>query len=226
MSIPHVSTTAAASRATGANARLMLLGLLADGPKHGHLVRRIAELSNVQEWASIQPGALYGLLHRLAGEGLVSEVRTEKVGRRPARTVYAITHQGRLELATLRERALAEIGLGSSAIDVVLTFGVPDADTLRDLLAVRRKRVELLLDETVAHRGRDTKAGHLSPSDVAVFRHWEHRLRAEIAWHDEIEPDIDEIAAGGSLRDLCAQLMAEEREATVLTETTTEGDPA
>ena len=42
----------------------------------------------------------------MAVEGLVTAVRTEQVGRRPARTVYAITDQGRMELASLRERAI------------------------------------------------------------------------------------------------------------------------
>ena len=36
-------------------------------------------------------GALYRELRTMEGEGLVAATRTEKVGKRPERTVYAIT---------------------------------------------------------------------------------------------------------------------------------------
>jgi DNA-binding PadR family transcriptional regulator len=56
----------------------------------------------VGEWGGVSVGALYRELRAMDGEGLISAVRTEQAGRRPARTVYAITDEGRLELAMLR----------------------------------------------------------------------------------------------------------------------------
>ena len=83
----------------------MVLGTLAThGPQHGHQIRLIAEVTNVGEWGGVSVGALYRELKLMAIEGLVTEVRTEQVGRRPARTIYAITDQGRMGLASLRER--------------------------------------------------------------------------------------------------------------------------
>ncbi len=77
----------------------MILGLLAErGPMHGHQIRRTAELTNAEVWGGITGGALYAELRKLDGEGLVQVVREEQVGRRPARTVYEITEEGRLEL--------------------------------------------------------------------------------------------------------------------------------
>src|ERR1700747_2490667 len=87
--------------------RLMILGLLADrGPMHWHQIRRTAELTNAEGWGGITGGAIYAELRKLDGEGLIEAVREEKVGRRPARTVYQITAEGRLELVVQREAAL------------------------------------------------------------------------------------------------------------------------
>ena len=74
----------------------MVLGTLArHGQQHGHQIRRIAEVTNVGEWGGVSVGALYRELRGMEAEGLVAAVRTEQVGRRPARTVYEITGEGR-----------------------------------------------------------------------------------------------------------------------------------
>ena len=87
--------------------RLMALGILArSGPSHGHQIRRVADLTDVAEWGGVSVGALYRELRAMERDGLVEATRTEKVGNRPERTVYAITDEGQLELAALREQAI------------------------------------------------------------------------------------------------------------------------
>ena len=94
--------------------RLMALGVLArSGPSHGHHIRRVADVTNVGEWGGVSVGALYRELRAMEREGLVEAARTEKVGNRPERTVYAITAEGQLELTTLREQAIRPLGLGA-----------------------------------------------------------------------------------------------------------------
>src|SRR5262250_781284 len=107
--------------------RLMALGTLArHGPRHGHEIRRLAEVTDVGEWGGV--GALYRELRAMETEGLVETVRTERVGRRPARTVYAITDEGRLELAVLREQAVRDMHWGPDPLGVALTFGSTGTD--------------------------------------------------------------------------------------------------
>src|SRR5215469_16764088 len=94
--------------------RLMILGVLAErGPMHGHQIRRIAELTNTEVWGGITGGALYSELRKLDGDGLIEATREEQVGRRPARTVYQITDEGRLELIVQRDAAI-EVIFGSA----------------------------------------------------------------------------------------------------------------
>jgi DNA-binding PadR family transcriptional regulator len=171
------------------NARIMVLGLLeAGGPMHGHRIRRYAVEMDVQWWAGIAVGSLYAALHRMELEGLVAVVRREQDGRRPARTVYAITELGRATLAEARRAALAEATLPPMAIDLAIAFGrEPDAAVLRDALDRRRQSFEAIRDRLrTRHEGR-------TATTVAAIRHLEHRVEAELAWMAEL--DVEALAA-------------------------------
>src|SRR6185437_1749194 len=104
--------------------RLMVLGLLAShGPRHGHQIRRDAERTNVGNWGGVSVGALYREIRQMEREGLVEPVRTEQVGRRPARTIYRITEAGGRALHDLRGEALRVLRFGPDAFGVALVFG-------------------------------------------------------------------------------------------------------
>src|SRR6185437_17081255 len=100
--------------------RLMALGILARGPRHGHQIRRDAEITNVGEWGGVSVGALYRELHRMEEEGLVEPLRSEQVGKRPARTIYQITDEGFRELHILWEQAIGEIHPNPDPLGVAL----------------------------------------------------------------------------------------------------------
>ena len=142
-----------------------MLGLLADGPMHGHQIRRAAELAQIERWENVKVGALYGMLKRLAGEGLIEPVRSEQEGRFPVRTVYGITDEGRLELALQRERALTAPDLRSRAVEIALTWsaGLAPAE-LRDQLGRRRASLQAMLDEERARRDAESRKRTLLPA--------------------------------------------------------------
>lgn len=84
-------------RFAGDELRLMVLGLLADGPQHGYqLIRGFSEKSG--EGYSPSPGVLYPLLALLADMGLAREV--EGGG---ARRSYELTEDGVAEVEGKRE---------------------------------------------------------------------------------------------------------------------------
>ncbi|HEX4092792.1 MAG TPA: PadR family transcriptional regulator [Trebonia sp.] len=174
--------------------RLMALGTLARyGPQHGHQIRRLADLTNVGEWGGVSVGALYRELRAMEGEGLVEAVRTEQVGRRPARTVYEITVDGRIELQSLREQAIKPIGFGPDALGVALTFGAEEMDPaeLRDTLRARRNRLEITAVELEAELGRLTARGYLGTFQAAMMRRGVMHYQAEVRWHDEFDAELD-----------------------------------
>jgi DNA-binding PadR family transcriptional regulator len=166
----------------------MVLGTLArHGPRHGHEIRRLAELTNVGEWGGVSVGALYRELRLMEGESLVEPVRTERVGRRPARTVYAITDEGRLELAVLREQATRIVHLGPDPLGVSLSFAADGADReeLASWLRARRESCALAAAELAGDRQRMEARGQIGPFQAAVMYRGQLHAETEVRWHDE-----------------------------------------
>lgn len=178
----------------------MALGVLArSGPSHGHHIRRVAEVTNVAEWGGVSVGALYRELRAMEREGLIEAARTEKVGNRPERTVYAITGEGHLELTTLREQAIRPLVSGPDPLGVALLFAADGVDRaeLRRTLRARREMLAIGVAEVKADRDRLIADGFLDVLAAAVMRRSIMGVEAEIAWHDELDAALAE--PGGEL---------------------------
>ena len=168
----------------------MALGILArSGPSHGHHIRRVADVTNVGEWGGVSVGALYRELRAMEREGLVEAARTEKVGNRPERTVYAITAEGQLELTTLREQAIRPLGSGLDPLGVALLFAADgmDPEELRRNLRARREMLAIAVGQITADREQLIAKGFLDVMSAAVMRRGIMTTEAEIRWHDELD---------------------------------------
>jgi DNA-binding PadR family transcriptional regulator len=170
--------------------RLMVLGTLSQyGAQHGHQIRRYAEVTNVGEWGGVSVGALYRELRGMEREGLVEAVRTEKVGNRPARTVYEITAEGRLELITLREQAIRQLTFGPDPLGVAVHFATHgmDREELRQMLRARRERLAITGAEVAADMERLIAKGVHNALTAATMRRAVLAIEAEVRWHDELD---------------------------------------
>jgi DNA-binding PadR family transcriptional regulator len=124
---------------TMSTTRMMILGLVSTmQPVHGYDVRRELLSWRADEWANIHPGSIYHALKRLAAEGLLREVATERVGSRPARTTYEITPVGRDEFETLLRRYWWEPGQGTDPFQAALAF-LPDLSPAEAVAALRNR---------------------------------------------------------------------------------------
>lgn len=170
--------------------RLMALGILArSGPSHGHHIRRVADVTNVGEWGGVSVGALYRELRAMEREGLVEAARTEKVGNRPERTVYAITPEGQLELTALREQAIRPLVSGPNPLGVALLFAADgmDPEELRRTLRARREMLAIASGQVTADREQLIAKGFLDVLSAAVMRRSILAIDAEVRWHDELD---------------------------------------
>ncbi|HEV3199484.1 MAG TPA: PadR family transcriptional regulator [Bryobacteraceae bacterium] len=93
---------------------LMVLRILAGGPKHGFAIsRRLSELSDA--WLQVDEGSLYPCLYRLEQRGcLRSEVLTSENHRRAR--YYTITEAGKEELQTKAENWRQLTGVVSAVL--------------------------------------------------------------------------------------------------------------
>lgn len=117
-----------------------ILGLLAEGPKHGYQIHQDIKRREMDWWAKIKLASIYTTLTRLEEQGLIKSEK-EKVGNTPERTVYSLTPQGRNRLSEMVQHLLREdekpewlFGLG-----VAFITGAP------------RERVLAVLEERRAH---------------------------------------------------------------------------
>jgi DNA-binding PadR family transcriptional regulator len=174
----------------------MVLGVLAQhGPRHGHEIRRMAEVTNVGEWGGVSVGALYRELRLMESEGLVEPVRTEQVGRRPARTVYSITGEGQLELAMLREKAVRSMHWGPDPLGVALTFGCTDPGELVGWLQARREMYAITSTQIEDERRRLLAKGYLGPLPAAAMYRAQLHAETEVRWHDEVAKILADLPA-------------------------------
>lgn len=172
---------------------MFVLGELARRPMHGHQIRREAQLDRTELWADVKPGSLYAALHRLVAEEAIEVVRTEQSGG-PARTVYAITEVGRQELAGQRDEALRKTALPADPVDLALQYAGDLAE--EELRAVIYDRRAAMTAELAAwEHQRERAAPYLRGLEPMTFAHTERRLRAEIAWHDELLDQLPKLLA-------------------------------
>jgi DNA-binding PadR family transcriptional regulator len=190
---------------------LTVLAMLSVRAGHPYELHRFI-VDTHKDYVTGLPRSLYHAVERLAGEDLIIPVETSRDGRRPERTVYEITDEGREELST-RLRALLESPdpdrrTFTAAVSLIGTLPVPDA--LR-ALRTRAAAIEGLLAGTNAHL-RVMKDSGL-PDILTIEVDYERTLNeAELAWVRRVVARLEsgELAWSGTVRqDLLSQVLDE-----------------
>lgn len=175
--------------------RLFILGTLArTGPLHGHQIRQQAQVDRTEVWAGFQVGSLYGALKRLAGEGLVREVRTERVGNRPERTVYEITADGRRALSAVRDAALRTVDPPDDPFDLALTQS-PDLDEETLTRVVTHRLNGLRLRHASLRQLAEHAEPYVNEAERLAMAHLIERAAAEVRWHEELLGRVPKVVA-------------------------------
>lgn len=159
------------------DADLLLLGLVAEMPRHGYEIERAIEERGMREWTQIGFSSIYFVLSKLEKVGLVA---AETPAGQKARKVYTATPAG---LQVLIEQTLAALrDLRPSYSSVLLGLAhwpaMPRTDALAALLA-RREALEKELSRLHNVRLRRQPM----PDFVeAMFDYSAELLAAEKAW--------------------------------------------
>ena len=175
--------------------RLFILGTLAaSGPLHGHQIRQQALADRAETYSDVQVGSVYGALKRLANEDLIRELRTERVGNRPERTVYEITPEGCRSLAAIHDKALRELDRHHDPFDLALTQSrtIPEEE-LQQILQNRIGALRVQLD-TQRHAAEHAEP-YVNEAERLIIQHLIARTEAEIRWHTEVAARVPKIAA-------------------------------
>lgn len=172
------------------DARLFVLATVDRlGEAHGHEIMREADIDHVDEWAHVSTGSIYSAVRKLQVEGCITGVRSEQMGKYPARTVYQLTLTGTQALHDARAEALYAAGLPTDPFDLALSLsdGLP-ADVLEAALRARLEWYEQEQSQRLA--ALDQLSHRLEPTARAVFEHMLVRLQTEIDWHISLLKDV------------------------------------
>ena len=133
---------------------LAVLSCLIERPMHPYEMSTTLRTRGKEQSIKLNYGSLYSVVENLARHGLIETVETVREGRRPERTVYAITDAGRTEfedwMAELLSTPVREYTSLEAALSLVAAISPDEAARL---LAERAERLELEitgLDATMA----------------------------------------------------------------------------
>ncbi|MEW5826300.1 MAG: PadR family transcriptional regulator [Candidatus Bipolaricaulota bacterium] len=166
--------------------RLVILGLLRQGPLHGYEIKQTIE-EHMGDWTSIAFGSIYYALQKLAEEGAIEVIATERSGGRPSRTVYAVTPAGEAEFARLLREAWLIVERPSYAVDLALFFidAMPRRE-VEESLERRAANLEQTQTWVDQHRAETLESHHVPPQARAIFDHTMKHLATERSWTDEL----------------------------------------
>ena len=170
---------------------LSVLNLLWERPMHPYEMRQLMKERGHDRVIKLKGGSLYSTIDRLTAAELIRPLETSRQGRRPERTVYALTDAGRDEHRHWMRELLAVPLPEYPWFGAALAFlGALPPDEVRDLL---RRRAALLEAEIAA----DERILAATAEEFGLPRLFvvegEYVLamrRAELAWVRQIVDDI------------------------------------
>jgi DNA-binding PadR family transcriptional regulator len=176
---------------------LAVMALLYERPMHPYEMVSTMRERGKHESVRLRYSSLYSVVGALEREALISSRETVREGRRPERTVYELTEEGRVEFLSWLRELLSEPAKEYTQFAAGLSFlaAVPPAEAA-DLL---RRRVRLLEGEVKEMRTRlDEVAEQGLPRLFLVESEHELVLReAELSWVRGLVREIEDSTLDG-----------------------------
>ncbi len=172
-------------------AALVVLNLLCERPRHPYAMRILVRERGITSVVKMGSSSIYDAVERLERAGLIEAGSTSREGRRPERTVYAITDAGRDELQIWMAELLSEPVEEYPQFAAALAFVIGQGRE-RTLVLLRLRLVRL--ESLIACGAKVMEAMRSMPRIIAIEGEYNQALRvAEQAW---LRGVVDDIAAG------------------------------
>ena len=172
---------------------LAVLNLLHEQPAHPYQLHQTMNDRGTDRFVKVTAGTLYHTVQRLHRLGLVQPMATARAGRRPERTVYALTRDGceqfHSELRAALRHPVREYPTFGSVVEMLRALAPED---VVDLLEFRAINLEA---DIAGYQQADiglTRRG-LPRIDLIEIGYATTLLRAELGW---VVTLIDEIRSG------------------------------
>ena len=179
------------------NIELLVLGLIAATPLHGHMLERIIRLTPMGRWLHVADKHVYYVLRKLEAAGYATfDIETPPDA--PTRKVYSTTPMGRAALLAevpRTERLEATDGAGFTIVFGLLPYLPELSDAEKTgLLHVRRNALARQRAGEYADEAREFIRMNGGEPMLWIWEREQGRLDAELAWLDRL---TDHVERGG-----------------------------
>jgi len=177
---------------------LALLSLLATGiPMHPYQMANLLRRTGKDREMKIKWGSLYTVVQNLERHGFIEATSSDREGRRPERTTYAITEAGREEMCDWVRELVADPEPEHPPFEAALSvIGVLGPD---ETLTLLRRRLAGLEEGIAADRAMLGEAGATVPRLFLIEGEYALAMReAEAVWVRSLIADL----ADGTMPDL------------------------
>ena len=163
------------------DAELLLLGLVAEMPRHGYQIDQVIEQRGMREWTQIGFSSIYFVLGRLRKLGLVTAGKPpRRNASAKAKKIYSVTPAGRRTLEAQTIAALRDVQpVYSPVLLGMINWSVLGRQPALKALAARRGAIEAELARLAAIQ---VEQQPLPDFVEAIFDYSLGQLRAEAAW--------------------------------------------
>ena len=170
---------------------MTVLELLHERPMHPYEMTQLMRERHVDRRVKLRPGSLYHTVERLQSQGIIEVVGTQRQGRRPERTVYALTDFGRDTFAAQAREMLSTLAPDYTDYPVALSAG--NELTREDFLRQLRTRATKLAGQLAAERAvAETLSERQLPRMYWIdFDYTMRRRQSELDWTDELIADLE-----------------------------------
>lgn len=160
-------------------AELLLLGLLAEQPRHGYDLDAVIRERGARQWTHLGFSSIYYVLNRLEERGLVTSEKEDE--QQKARRTFSLTDAGwTVCIEGTRDLLEDVVPLHSPVLVGIANSSLLPPDEVEAALGSRRHVITMRLDALRIMRDELD----LSQSATVIFDHGLGMLEAELAWID------------------------------------------
>jgi DNA-binding PadR family transcriptional regulator len=175
---------------------LAVMNLLMERPMHPYEMKLKMKERGHDLVIRLKGGSIYDTVERLEEGGFITSQAPSREGRRPERTVYAITDSGREEITDwLRELLVQPVNEYPQFAAALAFFAALDKEEVVRLLQVRATMLESQIAETEMGLEHWTKAMGIPRLFLVEAEYVAAMNRAELEWVRNLIRDIQ----GGTL---------------------------
>jgi DNA-binding PadR family transcriptional regulator len=177
---------------------LAVLTCLREKPMHPYEISTTLRSRGKEHSIKLNYGSLYSVVEALHRHGLIEPQETERAGRRPERTVYAITPAGGVELEDWLSELISTPVREFSSLEAGLSL-MPALSPAEVAALLETRAVGLRIEIRTIDAGHDTaKEMHLPELFVIESRFRRTMLAAELGFVEQLARDIRSGALEGT----------------------------